>query len=100
MNEIEKMLAGELYDANYNSELTCTKRKESGTQRHPQLNDNYNTHDVVCVCQPLTCAVYDTEVKQIRVCYTVCIAREYELPCGIDVTCQSRRIEDKCEHCL
>lgn len=27
MNEIEKMLAGELYDANYNSELTKKRLK-------------------------------------------------------------------------
>lgn len=40
MNEIEKMLAGELYDANYNSELTKKRLKAK------ELCKKYNDCDV------------------------------------------------------
>ena len=81
-----------------NTLQACTQSKEACAQGHPQLHDDYNAEDVVGVGKPLLCAVDNAQLDEISVCNTVGVAREDELPCGIDVACKRRSVENKREN--
>ena len=65
-----------------------------------ELDEDDDGENIVGIGEPLDGGGGDSEVHQCRIRDTVAVAGEDELPCGEDVTCQSRRVEDVCKHSL